>query len=127
MFLPAVAALVDVAHILDDAPRASALVEALTPYLGRVAVAGLAGFAVGPVSGYLGLASLTAGDHEAAVRFLRQAVDENVAQGTRPHEARARRDLAAALRARGGPGDAGEAARQAAEARDIAADIGLTL
>ena len=101
--------------------------EALTPYLGRVAVAGLAGFAVGPVSGYLGLSALTAGEHDAAVRFLRQAIDESFAQGTRPFEARARRDLAAALRARGGPGDAGEAARQAAEARDIAADIGLTL
>ncbi len=127
MFLPAVAALVEVAYALDDAPRARALMEALAPYLGRVAVAGLAGFAVGPVSGYLGLSALTAGEHDAAVRFLRQAIDESFAQGTRPFEARARRDLAAALRARGGPGDAGEAARQAAEARDIAADIGLTL
>jgi hypothetical protein len=75
----------------------------------------------------VGLAALTAGDLDSAVRYLRQAIDENVAQGARPHEARARRDLAAALHARGGPGDALEAARQAAEARDIAADIGLTL
>ena len=127
MFLPAAAALVEVTHALGDAERAAALADALSPYLGRVAVAGLAGFSVGPVSGYVGLAALTAGDLESAERFLRQAIEENVAQGTRPYEARARRDLAATLRARGGPGDAGEAARHAAEARDIAADIGLTL
>ena len=32
-----------------------ALADALSPYLGRVAVAGLAGFSVGPVSGYRGI------------------------------------------------------------------------
>ncbi len=84
MFLPSACTLVEVAHALGDATRASVLQRSLTPYAGRVAVAGLVGFSVGPVSGYVGLAALTAGDLDSAERYLRQAVAENVAHGTAP-------------------------------------------
>ena len=127
MFLPQACTLVEVAEALDDAERCAVLQATLEPFAGRVAVSGLAGISVGPVSGYIGLAALGAGDLAAAERHLRQAIDENVAHGTLPHEARARRDLARVLEALGREGDADEAAMRRAEARRIADDIGLVI
>lgn len=127
MFLPQVCTLVEVADALGDPVRSFVLQRALEPYVGRVAVSGLAGICIGPVSGYAGQAALAAGDLGAAERYLRQGVAENVAHGTRPHEARARRDLARVLRQRSAKGDADEAHRLEAEARQIASDIGLVL
>ena len=125
MFLPQACTLVEVAEALDDAERCAVLQATLEPYAGRVAVSGLAGISVGPVNGYIGLAALGAGDLVAAERHLRRAIDENVAHGTRPHEARARRDLARVLEALDREGDAAEATALRVEARRIADDIGL--
>ncbi|MGI9030596.1 MAG: BTAD domain-containing putative transcriptional regulator [Ilumatobacteraceae bacterium] len=127
MFLLHTSVLTEAAEALGDEERCAVLQEALEPYAGRVAVSGLAGMTIGPVSAYVGLAALGARDLEAAERYLRQGIAENVAHGTRPHEARARRDLARLLRRRGDAGDDDEAVKQDAEARRIDDDIGLVL
>lgn len=127
MFLLQTCVLTEVAEALGDTGRCAVLQEALEPYAGRVAVSGLAGMTIGPISGYIGLAALGAGDLDGAERYLRQGVAENVAHGTRPHEARARRDLARLLRRRAATGDDEEAVKLDAEARRIADDIGLVL
>jgi hypothetical protein len=124
MFLPATAALAEVARVLDDADRAAVIQRALEPYADRIATSGLAGISVGPVSGYAGLAALVAGDLDAAERLLTDAIARNVADGTRPHEARARLTLARVHRARG---DTERAAAEEASARRTATEIGLVL
>jgi tetratricopeptide (TPR) repeat protein len=124
MFLPATAALAEVALAVGDPVRAAVVQRALEPYVERIATSGLAGISIGPVSGYAGIAALAAGDLDAAERHLSDAIERNVAHGTRPHEARARLALARVHRARG---DAPAAAAEEAAARSIAAEIGLAL
>jgi DNA-binding SARP family transcriptional activator len=124
MFLPAACFLAEAAHALDDRQRAQVLRQALEPYVGRVAVSGLGGVAIGPVSCYVGLMAFMNGDLDDAERHLRAAIEQNVRMGTRPHEARARRDLSWVLAARG---DADGAAAEAARAAQIAAEIGMVL
>jgi hypothetical protein len=124
MFLPAVCTLAEVAAVLGDAERAAVLHAALEPCAGRLAVSGLAGIAIGPVSRYAGLAAHVSGDEVAAERLLRAGVAQACELGMRPHEARARHDLAAVLDAVGRPAEAADEERRAQE---IAADIGLVL
>jgi DNA-binding SARP family transcriptional activator len=119
--------LVEVARVLGDAERAAVLRDALRPYAGRVAITRLGGIGIGPVRRYLGVAAHIAGDVDVAVAELEQAIAESTAHGMRPFTARAHRDLAAALRDRGGPGDADRADEHAARAAAIAAEIGLVL
>ncbi len=77
--------------MIDDPARAAVIQHALEPYADRIATSGLAGISIGPVSGYAGLAAYAAGDLDAAERhLLDDAIARNVADGTRPHEARAR-------------------------------------
>ena len=52
--------------------------RALEPYADRLAVSGLAGISIGPVSRYVGVAAMVSGDVESAPRYLQQAVDEDV-------------------------------------------------
>ena len=59
--------------------------------------------------------------------WLTKAVEHSIALESRSHEARARRDLATALRARGAAGDAERAEQHAAMAADVASEIGLVL
>jgi DNA-binding SARP family transcriptional activator len=124
MFLPGVCSLVDVAARLDERHRARVLRTALEPYAGRIAVTGIAGITFGPVSRYVGVAAFTSGDTPSAERHLRAAIDTDVRTGFRAHEARARADLAAVLRARG---DTTDAEREATTASAIAREIGLVL
>ncbi len=102
--------LVEVARALGDAERAAILRAALEPYAGRVAITGLGGVGIGPVRRYVGVAAHVAGDVESAIVHLEQAVVESTGHGMRPFTARAHRDLAAAFRDRGAPGDAAAAA-----------------
>jgi DNA-binding SARP family transcriptional activator/tetratricopeptide (TPR) repeat protein len=119
--------LVEVAKALGDAVRAAILRDALEPYVGRVAITGFGGVGIGPVRRYVGVAAHVAGDPAAAVEHLELAVTESTRHGMRPFTARAHRDLAAALRDRGGPGDAAAAAEHDDLAAAIAAEIGLVL
>ena len=116
------------ARALGDAERAAVLRAALEPYAGRVAITGLGGVGIGPVRRYVGVAAHVAGDVDGAVVHLEQAVVESTRHGMRPFTARAHRDLAAALRDRGAPGDAA-AARRARRRGDAPSPptIGLAL
>jgi DNA-binding SARP family transcriptional activator/tetratricopeptide (TPR) repeat protein len=127
LYFTGVCFLVEVAKALGDGPRAAILREALEPYAGRVAITGLGGVGIGPVRRYVGVAAHVAGDPDAAIAHLEVAITESTRHGMRPFTARAHRDLAAALRDRGAPGDAAAADRHAAEAAAIAGDIGLVL
>jgi DNA-binding SARP family transcriptional activator len=124
MYLPATCTLTEVAVALGDARRAAVLRSALEPYAGRIAASGLAGIAIGPVSHYAGLAAEAAGDLAGAARFQRMAIADNLRDGTRPYEARARQALARVLAADGDPEGA---ATEAALAAEIAAEVGLVL
>jgi DNA-binding SARP family transcriptional activator len=124
MFLPATANLAEVVAIIGDPARATVIQRALEPYADRIATSGLAGISIGPVGGYAGMAALAAGDLDAAERLLTDAIARNVADGTRPHEARARLALARVHRERG---DTAAAATEEAAAREIATAIGLVL
>jgi DNA-binding SARP family transcriptional activator len=127
LYFTGVSFLVEVARALGDAERAAVLRAALEPYAGRVAITGLGGVGIGPVRRYVGVAAHVAGDVDAAVAHLEEAVAESTRHGMRPFTARAHRDLAAALRDRDAPGDAAAAAEHDAAATAIAGEIGLAL
>ena len=107
--------------------RAGVLRQALEPYADRLAVSGLGGISIGPVSRYVGVAAMVSGDVDAAARYLQQAVDEMCGCGSRAHEAQTRADLADALDARNRPGDRQAAVEERAAASRLAAAIGLVL
>ena len=119
--------LVEVAKALGHRERAGVLRCALEPYAGRVAITGLGGVGIGLVRRYVGVAAHVAGDVDAAIGHLELAIDESTRHGMRPFTARAHRDLGAALRDRGGPGDADAADEHTALASKLAAEIGLAL
>jgi DNA-binding NarL/FixJ family response regulator len=106
-----------------DAEVAAAVYEALLPHA-DLFVCGGAGLTMldGSVQRYLGLAALTLGQTEDAVRHLREAVAVNEREGLAACAALATFDLARALAhggasgRRGRPGDAAEAAALAAAA-----------
>jgi hypothetical protein len=127
MFFPSLCALVDVAFMLGDRSRSQLLFGVLEPYRGRLAIAGLAGLSMGPVSGYAGRAAHAAGCLDAAEDLLRETVGSCEELGLRPSEALARLDLAAVLRDLDRPGDRAEADAEEAVARSIADAIGLVL
>ena len=84
---PGACTLAEAAAALGDTVRAGVLRQALEPYADRIAVSGLAGISIGPVSRYVGVAAMVSGDLESAPRYLQQAVDEDVRLGSRAHEA----------------------------------------
>ena len=112
---------------VGDRMRSEILFQALAPYHGRLAIAGLAGISMGPVSGYAGRAAHGAGRLGEAEELLREAVTTSVELGIRPNEARARAALADVLRELDRPGDGAEADAEEAAARAIADAIGLVL
>jgi hypothetical protein len=105
--------------------RAGVLHRALEPYAERLAVSGLGGISVGPVSRYAGIAAQAAGDLDAAERLLTAAVDDTVRYGMRAYEARARADLGRVLAARPETSAQGEA--QLRRAGELAAELDLVL
>jgi hypothetical protein len=127
MFIPTACTLAEVAVALGDRERALVLRRALEPYAARIAVSGLAGISIGPVSGYVGLVAHVGGDLDGAEEHLRAAIDETVRFGMRAHEARARAALAAVLGDRAGPGDLAASMSESATAHEIADAIGLVL
>jgi hypothetical protein len=127
MFIPTTCTLAEVAVVLGDRERAAVLRRALEPYADRIAVSGLAGISIGPVSGYVGLVAHVEGDLDGAEALLRSAIDDTVRFGMRAHEARARAALAAVLADRAGPGDAAASRAESAIAHEIADAIGLVL
>ncbi|MET0146892.1 MAG: BTAD domain-containing putative transcriptional regulator [Ilumatobacteraceae bacterium] len=125
MFLPSTCTLAEVALAVGDRERAQVVRDALEPYATRMAVSGLAGIAIGPVSGYIGLAAHATGDLDGAERLLRDSIAVSARFGMRAHEARFRHALAAVVRQRAANGDAATADEEDHLAAAIAADIGL--
>ena len=113
--------------MLGDRARSEILFRALEPYHDRLAIAGLAGISMGPVSGYAGRAAHAAGRLDEAEELLREAVAMCEDLGLRPNEALARADLAEVLRGLDRPGDRAEADAEQAPPRAIADAIGLVL
>jgi tetratricopeptide (TPR) repeat protein len=115
-----------VAARTGHADAASKLASALAPYRGRLVVWGGANSAWGPVSHYLGLLAAATGQAGAAIGYFEEAIELEEQIGALPYLAHSLHGLAAALTARGGPGDAGQAARAESRAREIAERLGLT-
>ncbi len=127
LFFTGAGFLVEVARAHRDAEGAALLRATLEPYCGRIAITGLGGTGIGPVTRYVGVAAHLTGDLDAADRLLRRAHDEAVAIGSPPHRAKALRDLARVLVDRGEPGDVEEAVALVEQARELAASIGMVL
>ncbi len=119
--------LAEITAALGDAERAAVVLEHLRPYVGRVAVTGLGRAVIGPVSRFVGLAALTAGEVDLAVEQLRDAVALARDFRARVHEARSLDGLAAALERRGRPDDVAEATAARRQAAAIAAGTGVSL
>ena len=115
------AQLADVCAALGDGERAAAVVPLLEPFADRmvsvVRATGLAGSAARP----LGRALATAGRWSEAIAALEEAIAADRSRGGIPFAARAQRDLAEVLLARGAPGDGARAGGLLDEAAATAA------
>jgi tetratricopeptide (TPR) repeat protein len=109
---------------LSDGTAAASLYRQLLPYAGRHAVAHAEG-SLGAVDRYLGLLAGALGRVDEAVRHLEAGVALSEQLGARPWTAHAQADLAAALVARDGPGDATRAATLVHAAREAAEELGM--
>ena len=116
-----------VASRTGDERAAAQLREALLPYAGRLAVLGGANTTIGPVSHFLGLLATTLGALDEAVDELQDAIRLEEEIGALPFLARGLADLAAALGARGRPGDPEAAHAHRARARSIAESLGMNV
>ena len=97
------------AYQLGDADAARSVRDQLIRHADRFIVAAGAVGCAGAVSRPLGLCTLTLGQLDDAVAWLRQAVAGNRRIGAAPFLARAQAELAIALRRRDQTGDAQEA------------------
>ncbi|GIJ66707.1 hypothetical protein [Virgisporangium ochraceum] len=118
---------VEAAAALDDAGTAASAYRLLAPFAHLPMVASLGVTCFGSTRHALGVAALTTGDLDVAVRHLRAAVRDNWALGHFPAVALSRSRLAQALARRSGPGDAAEARRELGTARQEASDLGMAL
>jgi tetratricopeptide (TPR) repeat protein len=97
--------LADAAKVLGDADAAREAYELLTPYADLPTMASLAVVCLGSTQRALGVAALTFGDVDLAVRHLQAAVTGNRRLGNQPFATIAAADLAEALLRRDGHGD----------------------
>ncbi|MCK2217671.1 hypothetical protein MF672_028330 [Actinomadura sp. ATCC 31491] len=116
----------ETAHLLQDAGTAAQAYALLSPYAGLPVIGSLGVVCFGSVEHSLGMAALTMGDLERAVRHLRAAVQANLALGHWPAAALSRCRLGQALALRDGPQDASALAELATAARE-ARELGMTL
>ncbi|MEO6120562.1 MAG: hypothetical protein ABIW46_07785, partial [Acidimicrobiales bacterium] len=99
------AMLAEVAVTVDDAERAAALFELLSPYANQCMFAGQAELYGGWVTRYLGLLATTLRRWPEAERFLLDARRSSDQMGARPDVARTEAGLAALYSARAASGD----------------------
>jgi hypothetical protein len=125
-WLATVAVLVRVGERLGDVPEQMAeLADALAPYADLAVIAGRGAVCLSPVARYAGIAAACAGRGAEAVALHERALGMALRWGSEPVAAAVRGDLAAALEARGEPGDAERAAGLRAEGRRAAERLGL--
>jgi DNA-binding CsgD family transcriptional regulator len=124
--MPIDAARCTVAAALGDTAAAEVAYRALLPHADLHVVAG-AGVSITLGSGHLplGLAAAALGRRDAAIEHFRAAAAANDQAGLPPFAATARHELAAALHARGGPGDLAEARQQVRRAAATAEQLGM--
>ena len=104
----------DVAALLDDDDAARSLQPLLAPWAGHNVVLGSGAVCLGSASHFLGLLARTAGDPEAAVAYLKEAITMNDAMAARPAATRSRVELARTLLLLGHDTAAVDALQQAA-------------
>lgn len=117
---------VETAHLLGDAETAARAYTLLSPYAHLPMVASLGVACFGSTHHSLGMAALTQGDLDLAVRHLRAAVDDNLALSHWPAATLSRCRLGQALALRDGPASEAARAEQAAAARE-ARELGMVL
>ena len=124
--MPIDAVRAEIAAALGDTAAAEAAYSALLPHADLHVVAG-AGVSVTYGSAHLslGLAAASLGRPDTAIDHFRAAVLANDQAGLPPFAAIARHELAAALHARGGPGDLAEARQQVRRAAATAGQLGM--
>ena len=111
--------------LLQDERLAPRLYELLLPRDGLCILGGRGVYFRGAAARYLGLLAATLGRTEAAVRHHEDALETNARAEAPPWIARSLLDLAAALLARGGPGDDDRAADLLRRAAALARDLGM--
>ena len=116
----------DAAYLLGDAEAAGDAYELLEPYADLPVMASLAVACFGSAHRPLGLAALTFGDVDLAIKHLEAAVVADLAVGNRPCHAIDRATLADVLDRRRRPGDAERAAELRRAAIDDARRFGMT-
>jgi predicted ATPase/pimeloyl-ACP methyl ester carboxylesterase/class 3 adenylate cyclase len=109
------------ARLVGNGPWVEPLRAAFEPLAGLFAVAHPGVSSLGAIDGWRGALALTAGRIDEAIELLAQAVEQNGAAGLRPFVAIAQADLAEALSHR----DVDAARRHAAEALELAREIGM--
>ncbi len=124
-WLIAMNGVVEAAYLLDDGETAAQAYEVLTPYAHLPMMVSLGVACFGSTHHALGVACLATGDLDRAVTHLRKAIERNLALGHWPAMVLSRQRYAAALAARGAPGDAGNARRELANADEEAARLGM--
>lgn len=123
-WLASICLLADLAAFLGDTRRARVLYELLSPYRERVGTA-YPEISVGAVSRYLGLLATAEARWYDAERHFEDATKVNRRIGARPWLAHTQEDHARMLLARGGAGDAENAARLMDQAVAAYRDLGM--
>jgi len=117
--------IVEAAHMLDDGYAAGLAYELLAPYAGLPMMASLAVACFGSVHHALGVASLTLGETERALKHFCEAIDANLALGHWPAVIVSRLRYAEARERRGLPDDDKVAHAQRLLAQEMAESIGI--
>ncbi|PRY21027.1 ATP-binding protein [Pseudosporangium ferrugineum] len=115
--------LAEAAFLLDERDLAADLYERMLPFPDRCVISSGGAAAHGAINQALGVCAMTIGDLDAAVRWLRSAIDQNRSYSADPYVAASQADLADALLRRND--DPAEAAGLLAEAAATAERLGM--
>jgi DNA-binding winged helix-turn-helix (wHTH) protein/tetratricopeptide (TPR) repeat protein len=125
-WLPAMVGMCEAASHLHAGNEAAILSERLACISTRYVVIGYGIALFGSLNRSLGLLALAEERWTDAVDLLESAVEENLSIELEPYVAHSRRELAKALRQRGGPGDRRRATRSLEQAHATAERLGMT-
>lgn len=118
---------VEAAHLLDDAVTSAEAYKVVEPFAHLSVMMGLGEACFGSVELILGVASLTLGDVDRAVKHFRKAIDDNIALGHGQALRTSRMRYAQALTRRGRPRDMATAQDQLVAAAHDAVGMALAI
>ncbi|MEX0875056.1 MAG: AAA family ATPase [Actinomycetota bacterium] len=124
-WLPSMCQLSEAIASLGDRALAATAYDQILPYRSRFGVEGIGAGMHGSMEFHLGLLARTLGRLDAAEEHLAVAVEANHRMGAPLLEARTRRELAALMLQRQGPGDVARSTELGAEAAAIYRAVGL--